>query len=313
MENVPVWFQRDNPNPDFFKQNTSKYHDWKATIIGNQELEIQEITNDYKQFIIEHNICFSDDEYTIPTDLPQKNIYNDLKRTFGTIRLQYQNHEPLQSDEIKLYQRMMRMMMVMHYKDSDLFKYRQTLIDLIIPIYHVVWFGLNEKNMYHNECYIVEAVTVELFMEFMKKTNQIKRIPGISESIYANPQTLIDILTNSLKEKNEKCFNILKQKNIPFELPMMQRYLLIFTQSLALENVIDVWDYLIRNSFSEKILSPSQFESNLIHLCTNSVLYFYRDIIQNGDSTQIMQQIQDISKLSLNDLLSLSIKPCHFF
>ena len=277
---------------EFFKPNIQsareRFDKWTKYILDERtQLNYSNLRSIYVSSLNQYSIGYTS-TYDGIVDIQRKKIVEDLTRTLQKIRHDfYPDVEPPNEKEKKLFCAVLRITLLLHLEknlENNKFKYRQSLIELILPVYHTVWYALDNEDTY-----LIESVTKYLFKQFMLKTKHIQKIPG-SVDFQRNLQYFED----SLKKKEPEVCEFLKNNDIQLMIPF-KWYSLLFTHEYTFNIVIEIWDVLVEYNRSD------EFNDKIIKICAK-VLHQLWDKLQKGDKQQAVQSLQDISKI---DILSI--------
>lgn len=297
-ENPQSWLFDEIPNDDrvihFFNPEKKKrkelFYKVVNCILGPEtQLNYAKLRSIYMSSLNQFNIQYTT-TYEGINDNQRKKVIEDMTRTLCKIRYDfYPDSKPPNDREKKLFCAILRITLSLHYEKNpeiNLFKYIQSIIELILPIYHIVWCSFDYK-----ETYAIEALTKYLFKKFMKKTHQIDIIPGsISFQEHFSEFELY------IKKNERTIYNIFVSNNIQFLIPF-KWYSLIFTQEFNFDDVNEVWIYL----FNQNI---DNFSENLKNICIHIFKKISKEISKRKDDKQfIMQSIQDIKHIGIQDII----------
>lgn len=277
----------DVPKAKFFKPDVQsskiRFTNWTNCILeDNLPLNYSSLRSVYVSSLNQYNIGYTS-TYDGIVDIQRKKIVEDLTRTLLKIRHDFDpNVEQPNENEKKLFCAILRITLLLHLEknpENNKFKYRQSLIELILPIYHTVWYALDNKDTY-----LIESVTKYLFKQFMKKTDHIQKIPGSS-----NFQANLKDFEKSLRHKESDTCEYLEKNGLQLTIPF-KWYSLLFTHEYTFDIVILIWDELIKRN--------KDFNDYVILICAQ-ILKRLGSEIKKVDKQQAVQMLQDISQIDI--------------
>lgn len=280
---------RANNFQEFFKPNIQsarkRFDKWTKYILEDRTpLNYSNLRSIYVSSLNQYSIGYTS-TYDGIVDNQRKKIVEDLTRTLQKIRHDfYPEVEPPNEKEKKLFCAVLRITLLLHLEknlENNKFKYRQSLIELILPVYHTVWYALDNEDTY-----LIESVTKYLFKQFMLKTNHIQKIPGSTDF-----QSNLQKFEESLKKKEPEVCEFLENSNIQLMIPF-KWYSLLFTHEYTFNKVIEIWDVLVEYNQSDK------FNDKIITICAQ-ILQQLSDKFKKRDKQQAIQLLQDISQIDI--------------
>ena len=212
-------------------------------------------------------------------------IYEDLMRTLGCLRTQFGVASLPEPEDWPFLEAILRMIIFMHETDS-VFRYRQTMIELLLPVYHVVWCYMT-RIQHVTSSDIIESVAVATFQTLMRESKHIESIPGSETCDIAAINAKIDEQISRVARNAGK---LLDSKKIEMKQAcVMKWFFLIFTQDLKFEDVILVWDHLIRSGMAN-------FQNELAVLCAKVLKSLTKKLKSAKDEKEITDILQSISQ-----------------
>ncbi|OHT00385.1 hypothetical protein TRFO_32979 [Tritrichomonas foetus] len=272
------------PNKDFASR---QYRSWIKEFHVNTK-KIDQYTTHYQHILAENDKNY--ESYEIISLPNEKNILNDLKRTLGAIRENY-NYKMAPNDTEKiLFCKILRIILVMQSDEKTrlFFRYRQTMIDLLLPIYHVVWCALYNDDL---DIIKIEAITKVAFCKFMKKSKHIYKIPG-SPNFESRMSEIRNNYETKLREIAPSAVKILDNSQIDL-LYFSKWYFLVFTQEFNFHIVIQIWNFLILHGMDK-------FNKELIKLCGKVLENLFLEFVGKSlTQKEIYSMMQDIKKVPI--------------
>lgn len=297
-EYKPCWLFDQIPNTEkakiFFKQaqdsGNKRYNDWAENILEDvSTLNYTNLRAIYVSSLNQFDIGYTSTYEGIANN-QRKKIVEDLTRTLQKIRHDFDpNVKPPNDKEKELFCAILRITLSLHLEkdlECNLFKYRQSLIELILPFYHVVWYALDPKDTY-----LIESITKYLFKKFMKKTKHIYKMPGST-----NFQAYLQNFENDLNHQEHNACEFLKNNDIQLMIPF-KWYSLLFTHEYTFDIVILIWDELMKR------LQPDKFNDNLIKMCAGVLKKINNECIES-DKQHIVEALQDISNIEILEIMN---------
>jgi hypothetical protein len=276
-----------SPEPDPIFTNTAviqnRYSKW-FSVIGQlpDRLNLMET---YCALLTQHNLAYPNDYRSI-TDDRSRTIREDLNRTLGSLRGQFQDTSEAAEECFPIYSAILRVIMSLDC-DNPRFRYRQGMIDIFCPVFHVVWCYATVIETY--PLLEIEAISRFLFCEIMTKTGHIDAIPG------GSPGFNRAVIPIKLKELAPAPCQILISREIDqhFFIPL-KWFLLLFTQDLKFGQVLEVWDFCIGSSLEE-------FEERLYLVCAN-ILTKAADRFENGPDEEYLAGLRNPGWVQVNEI-----------
>lgn len=251
------------------------------------KLGLNQLRVDYLDFLVTNDIFYKGNFLEIE-DPSIKKIREDLIRTFGVLRTNFGGSSEISRDDYDNYCAMLRMVMYLH-KTGEYYRYRQTLIDLICPIYHVAWYGLMVNGV--TDTYTIEAEALHMFMNFMEMSQFREIFPGSPSFTPQIQDDIISMIKREIQDINSDIFSHINICNEVF-LPILRWYLLIFTQSIPMGKNLYIWDYLLGSDLFN-------FPTTLAYACALVVCFLFElghFKETKGDPMKIIELLQNLSQ-----------------
>lgn len=254
-----------------------------------------------------HQAIDSDPRYNISIYRPDPQfkihmrLYQDISRTIGKFRNDIKVNDPY-STEKKHDAVMETLARILMFTDDNQIPYCQGFCDLLIPIYHIFFYGL----CFASNCFppsaeqlqFIEGVAAIGFLHFMTIE------PFCHYRLFPNsqPNSLNCILEkmNALGQRlNTINLGAILQEHSINPMLFAGRWLMLaFTQDLPFNEVLVVWNFVINKLYIKKKRNEtSSFHDQMLKICFN-VAYLKQNSCKDKSQTQIIQILQNISDLS---------------
>ena len=260
-----------------------RFKEWATCIFAPNTYDEDYFLRTYRAVLQEHHLEITEPPRRELEPIHVK-IYEDLIRTFGCQRRQFHLETHAAPEEFAIYAAMIRIVLFLD-KHNPSFKYRQTIIDLSVPVYHVVWCYLTRVKSV-TDTTLIESVAAFMIETLLERSKHINSIPGIAS--YDNDKTtqkLNDIFSSAAHVRE-----FLKEKEVETgSFCVLKWYLLAFTQQFDFPDVLTLWDFFLSKTITE-------FDSQVSSACVASLHRLFPKIkkLENPDDiTVILQNLKN--------------------
>ena len=282
------WLFLNGPDKPIFSnkdQIMQRFTEWTRRIFPAGSYDESAFLTQYRAGRAAHRIDISLPLEKKSTPPIYVKIYEDLMRTLGCLRTQLGVASLPEPEDWPFLEAILRMIIFMHETDS-VFRYRQTMIELLLPVYHAVWCYMTRvQNVTSTD--IIESVAVATFQTLMRESKHIESIPGSETCDIAAINRKIDEQISRVARKVGK---LLDSKKIEMKQAcLMKWFFLIFTQDFKFEDVLLLWDHLIGSGMAN-------FENELAVLCANVLKRLEKKLKSAKDEKEITDILQSVSQ-----------------
>jgi hypothetical protein len=257
----------------FFENQSNFYEDWCNEIFDHPPDE-QDILLQYQSQLAQSHIEYSG-PYREIRDGQSRKVREDLGRTIGARRLEFGQTGEVTESSDPLLLSILRIIMFLPTADPQ-FRYRQTMIDLVLPFYHIVFCHFDHPQPQ----YFVEAVCAKMFIEFMKLSHQIECLPGAP-----NFEKKRREIENNIFEKTEDEYKPILRRSEMLRVTAVKWYVTMFVQEFKLPDVLAIWNNLIKDGIKKK------FETRLTSMCGKVFSLLPREMA-HAEEEEIMQKLR---------------------
>jgi hypothetical protein len=201
--------------------------------------DARELTTRYRSQLIQLHIEYPG-PYRKIRDKQSVKVREDLVRTVGARRLEFAKAKKLPESDDTLLLSLLRIIMFLPLYHPKL-RYRQMMIDLVVPFYQVVFYHFGPTQRY-----VVEAVSVEMFVTFMNCSHQIDWLPGALNFERERHKIERSIIQNIEGDYKHVCESITMVR-----MTAVKWYVTMFVQDFELPDVLEIWDDLINGGIDE--------------------------------------------------------------
>jgi hypothetical protein len=200
-----------------------------------------------------------------------RKVREDLGRTVGARRLEFGQPGKVPESDQALLSSLLRVVMFLGEFDPA-FRYRQTMIDLVIPFYHATFCHFGGAELPH-----VEAICAHMFHRFMTQTKHIKRVPGAPKF----DKRRRNIETSIIECAPDDWKGVINASGM-VRVTAVKWFVTMFVQDFRLPDVLRIWDCLIADTIDG-------FKGRLAKMCRR-VFTLVPVRIDAGDE-EIMEQL----------------------
>lgn len=260
-----------------------RFEKWATCIFLPNKYDEDSFLRTYRGVLEKHHLEITEPPRRESEPIHVK-IYEDLIRTFGCQRRQFHLETHAAPEEFAIYAAMIRIVLFLE-KHNPSFKYRQSIIDLSVPVYHVAWCYLTRVKSV-TDTTLIESVAAFMIESLLEGSNHINSIPGIQS--YDNDDTTRKL--NEIFRGADDVHKFLITKKVETgSFCVLKWYLLAFTQQFDFPDVLTLWDFFLSKTIRD-------FDSQISSMCVASLQRLFPKIkrLENRDDiTVILQNLKE--------------------
>jgi hypothetical protein len=179
---------------------------------------------------------------------------------------------------------------ILIFVDFSSIKYQRNFIGLIIPIFHVFFYGIWGSESIRYDFDTIESITASAFVRFLSAP------PFTFLKLTSDSQQLSDFTTRFLLQARN--FQLFQAHGNISTLPFLRRWIRhLFSDELDLGDLIRVWDWILHS------LSTKTFLDAVAAMCA-AIAIEMRSECECGFSEELISVLEDLTKVPIDLVLA---------